>query len=283
LARRRVLYASAALLLRAGTAVAQQAEPAAKPPAADDDDAKGAELTSVPAPEAREAPPIPPPAPPRAGEQRPAPFFYGPERSGRVRNVDVGLLAGISHRPSDQSTASYSAGFAYGVHARIEAARWLGVRAYVLKSDHSVTIPQGALGLPGTDVQQPDLDVTLLALRAEPTWVVTPRIRLWAGIGIGWSFVSADPLTTSGPFTVRTAERHGVGLEPSAGLGGSFDAVPGWLSVSLVTSAGLLTEQSGDMFERVQGIDANGSIVYAAGLPKFESAYSVLLAVGALL
>jgi hypothetical protein len=267
---------------------AAPAKPAAAPakPSTDeanDDDAKSGAAANLPA-EPHEPPAeAAPPPPPRGDEQQPAPYLRRAAPLTRVRHVDVGLDAGITHRPAEGDGVSYSAAFAFGGYARIEVEPWLGVRAYVLKSDHPVSVSRGALGLGDNDVSQPNVDVTLLAIRAEPTWVVTPRIRLWAGIGIGWSFFAAEEPTVRGTPGVRTADRHGVGLEPSFGLGGSFDAIPHWLSVSLINSASFVTNQSGDMFEPVQGLNSNGSIVYAGGLPEFGAAYSALLAVGALL
>jgi hypothetical protein len=273
----RIARAAAALLASALGTQPSLAQADAKPKATN------SEPAGMPAPMAEQEPPLPAPSPPRADEQRPRPVFVMKEAPGRARHVDVGPDAGIAIRPAQNDRARYGTAPAFGAHARIEAARFLGIRAYVLRSFHPVAVPYGGLGLTGSDVEQPDIALTLLGLRAEATWVIVPRARLWAGPGIGWGFMKAEGATASGATTLTAGTRNGVVLEPSLGLGGSFDVVKEWFVLAASLSAGLTTTQSGSMFDKKQAIDSSGELTYIGELPKFAASYAALVSAGIIL
>lgn len=227
---------------------------------------------------------LPPPGPPHATDQKPAPYLKKPPPERPVRKVDVGPDFGVWQRSSNGSDAHYGAGFAWGAHARINIASWFALRTSFVHEDVPVTVRTGALGLPGADIHQPDLTVALLGLRLEPTWVIKPRLRAWFGAGLAWGRITAPPLTTSGAFgPLHTTERSGVLLEYSAALGFTVDVIRDWLAASLTGSAGVLTNQSGSIFDGQQDRDQQGHFVQAGGLPKFGASYSGLLSVSLLL
>lgn len=223
---------------------------------------------------------------PRADEQNPKPYFAPAEREPRLERLDLGPDVGVVYRPAEGNTISYSAGFRYGAHARVEILKWLGMRAIVAKSNHAVSVPTGAL-LPGTDAEQPSLDVLEFGLRVEPTWPVHERARLWLGLGGVWERVSTERPTLSGR-RVQGSDRSGVAVEYSAALGGTLDVLPNWLAIGVAISASWVASQSGSLFEPLQAVDENVSrpqdpLVYLAGLPEFEAAYSAVLSLGLLL
>lgn len=227
---------------------------------------------------------LPPPAAPHATDQKPSPYLKKPPPAQPVRKVEVGPDFGVWQRPADGSGASYGPGFSWGVHARIEIASWIALRASFVHNDQPVTVRSGALGLPGADIHQPDLQVTLLGARLEPTWVVSPRFRTWVGLGIAWGRIVAPAITTSGAFgTLNTTERDGVLLEYTGALGLTVDVIPNWLAASVAGSAGFLTNQSGSVFDGQQDRDQTGQYVFAGGLPRFSGSYSAMFSLGVLL
>lgn len=227
----------------------------------------------------------PPPPPPRADEQEPRPYLELPPPEKPSRQVELGPHLGVQYLPADGSAVSYNAGPAWGAHARIELAPWMGLRLSFTRSTHAVTVPDGGLGLPaGTGIHQPDLSVLLLRARLEPTWVVSPRLRLWAAVGAGWGRISAPSVTTTGTEAgLHSAGRKGVMLEFSGALGASFDVIPDWLAASLMVAGGAVTNQSGEVFSRPQVFTADGHRLYMDGLPHFGGSLSALLGVGVLL
>ena len=265
-------------------------EPEAKPP---EESSSAAETKPKPAPEAKkddagslpegddETPPEPPLPPPRSDEQEPRPVFHANEPDKPRRLVLVGPDLGLTLRNADGSGASYSPGLSWGAHVRAELLPFLGFRAWFTQTQHSVDVSGADLGLPGHDVDQDPLTIAIIGARLEPTWTVTPRLRLWLGLGVGWNRVNA-PIATITPEVV-VAKRKGVFLEWSAALGGSYEVVKDWLAVSLMLSGGFTSNQSGNVFDSVQGIDQTGSKVTVGGYPEIESTASALLGVDVIL
>jgi hypothetical protein len=143
-------------------------------------------------------------------------------------------------------------------------------------------VPTGALGpTPDTKLDQEALKVTVIGARLEPTWVVTPQLRLWVGAGVAWGRVVADEPDTQPP--VASSERSGVLVEFTGSLGASYDVIPRWLCVSLLLSGGVPTNQSGDVFDSQQVINQAGQIDYLGPLPKFENTFSALVGLGLIL
>lgn len=228
--------------------------------------------------EAQQQPPAP--APPRPGDQEPGPYLPPAEDEGFERKLEVGPDVGVTLRPARGDSIDYSPGWSWGAHVRVELTTFLGFRAYFNNTSHGVEIPTGALGL-GAAVEQEDISVTVIGARLEPTWVVTPRLRLWLGAGVAWGRVFAEEPSTNPP--VSSFDRTGVLLEWTGSLGASFDAIPSWLAVTLLLNGGVASNQSGDVFDRTQVIDQAGQVAHLAGLPEFESTFSALLGVGLIL
>jgi hypothetical protein len=241
-------------------------------------------------PPVSEAPkPLPPLPPPRADEQSPGPYLRSPDPARRLRGIDVGPDFGVVGRPSNRDSVSYGAAFAIGGHALIELTRWLGFRALFLRSDHPVTIDRGKFGFPNTDVHQPDLELVLVAGRFEPTWVVSPRLRLWVGAGAGLAYFAAPVSTTTGRFQVQSARRTGVAVDIGGALGGTFEVIPDWFTVALSGSAAFTTGHTGDAFQSPQSFDSTGRLYYRgsdfylAALPEFAGSFGATGSLGLLL
>jgi hypothetical protein len=266
------------------------------PEAAGEAEATETEPDAETAPKATESPkvePEPEPAPrpkaavlppPRPDEQELGPYV-APERPvERERKLDVGPDFGITARAAEGDGITYSPGFTWGAHLRVELVSFLGFRAYFNNSYHSVDIPTDALvvdGLSPAQAEQEDLKVTMLGARLEPTWVVTPELRLWLGVGVAWGRVFAEELDTNPP--VASHDRSGVLLEWTGSVGGSFDVIPRWLAVTLLLNAGFVSNQSGDVFDRTQAISQTGQVTYLGGLPEFASTFSALIGLGIIL
>ena len=277
-----------ATLSSAGPARAQAEE---KPAAADQaeqkkpEPAKEAPLRAPdPPPVASAGPaPLPPLPPPQADQQQPRPYLRAPDPERPMRAIDIGPDFGVALRPSNRDSVTYGAAFAIGAHALIEITRWLGFRALFSRSDHPVTIARGEFNIPNSDVHQPDLELVLIAGRFEPTWVVTPRLRLWAGAGAGLAYFVAPVATTTGAVQAQTARRGGVGVDIGGALGGSYEVIPNWFTVALSGSAAFTTGHTGDAFHQVQAFDATGRRYYAASLPEFAGSFAATASLGLLL
>jgi hypothetical protein len=219
--------------------------------------------------------PLPPPGAPRAEEQ-PGLFLEQPRPHRHVRHVEVGPDFGLWSRPAKNDSASYSAGFGWGAHARIEILPVLGFSAYANAAKHAVTMADSA-------IDQPAIDVLQIGARLEPTWRVIPTLRLWLGLGVAWGRAAAPAPTMDGVQDSSLTDRSGVFLEYSAALGGTYDVIPNWLALSLSVSGGVMANQSGDLFNGTQAIKDDGFMSRLPGLPEMESSFSALLGVGMIL
>ncbi len=228
-----------------------------------------------------ETPPEPPLPPPRPDEQEPRPAFAGDVSHHPQRLVLVGPDFGVTARSSGRDDVTYAPGFTWGGHVRAELLPFLGFRAWFTQTKHAVDVKNGALGLSGHQIDQPDMTIGVIGATLEPTWVVTPRLRLWLGLGLGWSRLTA-PIPTITP-NVVVARRKGVFLEWTACLAGSFEVIPDWLAVSLSVAGGTTSNQTGDVFDSAQGIDQTGVKVTMDGYPQIESTASALLGLDVIL
>jgi hypothetical protein len=240
---------------------------------------------AVPAFAEERAEPKPLPSP-ESDEQLPRPYRAPPERDARAEMFDLGFDLGVASRPADSDSIHYSVGPTYGVHGRAEVLPWLGVRVLVSNSVHAVSVDGEAL-LAGTSADQPSLQVLELGARVEPTLRLSARARAWLGVGLAWNRIWADRARFEGR-DVQGVDRTGVAVEYSAALGGTFDVIPRWLTLGLALSAARIGDQSGRMFDDIQGVDEdvsrpNDPLVRIAGLPDFRGAYDAVLSVGLLL
>lgn len=242
-------------------------------------------LCAVPA-FAQEQPPKRPLLAPETDDQLPRPYRAPHERDARLEMFELGLDLGVVARPADSDSIHYSVGPTYGVHGRVEVLPWLGVRALVSNSVHGVSVDGEAL-LAGASADQPSLQVLEIGARVEPTLQLTPQARVWLGLGMAWNRIWADRARFEGR-DVQGVDRTGVAVEYSAALGGTFDVIPRWLTLGLAVSASRIGDQSGSMFDSIQGVDEDVSrpddpLVRIAGLPDFRGAYDAVLSVGLLL
>jgi len=272
-----VLGASALAATAQAQPEAARAAPSAKPEAP----ARADEPPDVPSTQQQA---LPPPGPPRADSQSPRPYVLFRERP-RERNLELGPDFAVWHRTTESgSSASYTTGVAFGAHARIELRQWLGLRLFFLWGKHGVEVDSRGLELSSGEVEHPDISVTELGARIEPTWVVLPRLRLWAGAGASWARAQAPRptiTTTAGP--ASTTERAGIFIELGGALGATYDVIPEWLAVWVSGTAGFVVDESGDLFHEQQAIAADGSILHIGGLPGMSAALSTTLGVALVL
>jgi hypothetical protein len=143
-----------------------------------------------------------------------------------------------------------------------------------------VDVSSGELGWPSVD--QPALEVLQIGARLEPTYVLLPTLRLWAGLGVAWGRATANEPDTHGALQ-DPDERAGVFVEWSGALGATWDVIPTWLALTAEVSGGALSNQSGSMFENRQEIDSGGKLSEIGALPEFKSSVSALIGVGMIL
>ncbi len=229
-------------------------------------------------------------------------------RLERVRRVTLGVDLGMQALPARSGGADYAAGLAWAGSARVELAPWMGLRLIARQSSHAVTLTRPALvgadgrSAPGdTELRQDALEAWALAARLEPTWVMTPRLRLWVGLGAAWLRVEAPaaegtlgggcaPREVAGTTTsceIVTSARSGLGTELGATLGTSVDLVPHWLTLNLSTGLAAVVDQSGSLFGSRHGSPqqafADGSLYLVGDYPRFASSASLLVGLGLIL
>lgn len=295
-----LLASALALTLSAGASPAfAQAAPApvdpAGPAVATDDEAEAdtgdeappkkkatpsAASSDVPPEPDRDVRRLPPPGEPRADEQEPRPYLKLVRPLSRERHIEIGPDVGIWSRPAEGDSIEYEPALAYGVHLRVPLASFLAITGYFSQASHSVTIPRGSLGL-DFEIEQEPLQVTHLGSRLEPTLEPIPNLRLWLGLGIAWGHIRAEEPDSDGEMAY--ADRSGVYLEYSGSLGATWDVIPSWLAVSLSGSAGVLTAQTGDLFDDHQVIQKDGTTTTMGAMPELAGSYSALLGLGIVL
>lgn len=230
-------------------------------------------------------PRAPPPPAPDPNAQLPRPFLPDRERPKPEERVEVGADVGVWHQPAESSSVEYGPGVGYGIHARLELIEWLALRPFFQLIARPVTLEPGALGPSDVSFEQDSLRTLLLGGKVEPTLVLGSRVRAWLGLGVAWGrTVAPEPVATGGAalfsLPIRSAERTGVFLEYSAGLGARFEAIPSRLGISLSASFGLVGGESGGLYTKVQAFDEDGHRLHLSGLPKLERSASALLGVG---
>lgn len=222
---------------------------------------------------------------PRSQQPTPVSLEEAPHRPERL--VEVGPYLGITLRPADDSRVAFDPALTWGIYARPEITSWLGVRLYYRYESIPVSVRRGGLELPDwplgdTDIEQPNLRLRSFGARVEPTWVVTPRLRLMGIVGIAWLRFVAPAPTSRGDLNIQTASRSAVGLNPTFGLGASFDVIPDWLVFGASVTYGLATNRTGSAYESVQAF-ADGRRLFLAPLPRFRNVSDVLLSLGLVL
>ncbi len=219
----------------------------------------------------------PPPPEPKAGDQYPAPVeLTAPPKKRRW--ISVGLDVASLMRPSGRDDVRYLPGLFWGGHVRAELLDYLGLRAYFTRGQHSVGLDDGALG--PTTASQPNVTVSSIGGRLEPTLRVERRARLFLGLGVAWSRLVAPELETQPQW--RSFERSGVFLEWTAALGALIDVIEDHAGIVVSLHAGATSNASGSAFDNVQAIDHNGLRARIGGLPISETTFGANLGVEAI-
>jgi hypothetical protein len=209
------------------------------------------------------------------------------------RQLEVGPDFGVAVRPADDAgQIRYAAGPVWGVHARIEYAPWLGIRPWVRHATHAVSVSRGGLAAPGdvgleeATFTQRAVSLWILGIQAEPTWVVSPRLRLWSGFGIYWGRLEAeaargrvDPCASGHGCSIVSARRTGVLLDLTSSLGAIFELVPRWVAVTATLEYGFDISHSGAVFEPVQAF-VDGQMHHLRGLPAMRTSMTGLVGIG---
>lgn len=223
------------------------------------------------------APPSPMPEIPRSPPLSPA-------AAPHARVLVVGADLGVVTRNGESDGASYGAGVTYGAWARVETWPWLAFRLGASHASHEVDVARGGLGVPSdTEVHQPAVSVMALSLRVEPTWVVTQRVRAFAGFGLGWARLVAPEPSTTGALTLTSLDRDGTMLEWTLGLGAAYELVPRWLDVGLWAGGATTSNAAGAAFESRQAFDQAGRRQRIGALPTVDGAFTCLFQAGLVL
>lgn len=223
-------------------------------------------------------------------------------RLPKLRRVELGFELGQQAIPARNGAADYAAGLALVGSARAELRPWLGLRFLARHSRHAVALVPGGLAaadatpdLRGAALEQPALEAWLLGVRLEPTWVMTPRLRLWLGLGAGWLRAEAPPIegelaactprqlgTLLVSCQLHAAERTALASELGLTLGTTVDLIPRWLTLNLSTGLSAIIEPSGSLFGSQQVL-ASGSRHWLSGLPPFGASSTILVGLGLVL
>jgi hypothetical protein len=209
------------------------------------------------------------------------------------RRLEIGPDFGVALRPADDGgPIRYAAGPVWGVHARVEYAPWLGIRPWVRHATHAVSISRGGLAAPGdiglgdASFTQRALTLWILGIQAEPTWVVSPRFRLWSGFGIYWARLEAehpggrvDRCASGQSCGILSAQRTGVLLDLTSSLGAIFELVPRWVAVTATLEYGFEISHSGEVFLPVQAF-VDGQMHHLGGLPAMRTSLTGLVGIG---
>jgi hypothetical protein len=208
---------------------------------------------------------------PSAGEQFPAPVGkVGTERILAPRRwLSVGLDLAALARPSGADDVRYLPGLFWGGHVRAELNRYLGLRVYFTRGEHSVSLDPGALT--PVAASQGNVTVSSIGARIEPTLQVEERARLFLGAGVAWSRLVAPELETQPRW--RSFERSGVFLEWTAAAGAIFDVIEDRAGIVLSLQAGTTSNATGSAFDSAPAIDHNGLRARIGGLPISDTTY----------
>ena len=212
----------------------------------------------------------PEPAPPKPGDQEPGPVAEARPPMGPARAIWLGAHAGAWSLSSESTTTSYGSAVAWGGFVRVSLMPWLGFRAYFLQATHPVS---------STPPAPDSLDLTLVGASLEPTWQAAVNLRLWMGLGAAWAHVVADPIATE---QLRIGQRLGSIIELSTSVGAGYEVIPNWLELSLQLSGGVITNESGTMFETAQATHRD-RIDHVPPLAEYSVSFRGLVGLGLIL
>lgn len=225
----------------------------------------------------------PPPRPPLPPAPAPLPVPW-------ERHLDLGLDGAIvvtlanADGAGQPTPVRFRPAVGLGARLSIDVLRWLRFSAYLVDARPPLTLPEGALGGPGT-VASDWAHVFRFGARFAPMLALTDRLRLWASAGIGWGRIEYPRMSVTEPgraaFMIR--ERADSVLDLPVGIGASFEVIPRWLRLELDLSYGIGLSQQGTGLDAAQAIDAEGRKRVIAGLPKIDGTVVQTLGVSLLL
>ena len=224
----------------------------------------------------------PAPKPPRPEDQEPRPYVAPPEPTGKERHLTLSVVAGTWLHTLNGKGASTSAGPVWGVSGRVDPYRWLGIRVSILRGNQPESPDYGGLGVPNTQISQPDFQIIYWSIRIEPTWHVSRNLSLWAGPGLGWARAIV-PEPKVGNSNWITADRACVYVEGQWALGAEYELLRDWLMLSVDLSAGALGYQHGSAHDPIQAFTPEGHMTHVGGYPNFARKYQALFGLGVIL
>lgn len=236
------------------------------------------------APSATEPEPLPPLDP---NAQRPAPVLRPDVPDPPSRMLEVGPYFGYTLRPSRSDSVTYGPAATWGFYARPQVTSWLSMRLYYRQEVIPVTVHRGGYEmsdwpLGDTDFDQPSLRLRSFGARAEPTWIVNPRLRISGVIGLAWLRYVVPAPTSRGDLLIQTAPRAAVELNTSFGASVTVDLIQDWLAVGASVTHGVVTNRSGNAYDPVQAF-ADGGRLFLGPMPAFRSVTDFLLSLGVVL
>ncbi len=162
-----------------------------------------------------------------------------------------------------------------GLLGRATLAPWLAVSFRYTRSFHTLDLGSGALGTSAARLEAAsELQVTTLQGALQPTWAVTPRLRLYASAGLGWGSVIAPAIRLKGETSSTIRQRRGVFFEAPLGVGLTWWALPRWLTVTYEASYAPTFGSSGDAYTPDAYVDLTGQNATVRAMPSFRgSAY----------
>lgn len=191
--------------------------------------------------------------------------------------LEIGPSVGYVARTADSGGPTYAPGVSEGLVMRASLVSWLRVSGRYLLAYHGVTIPPGSLGLAGAKYDHDNARVETLGGYLHPTLSPLPRTHFWGTVGIGWSVMEMPAVQVDPPKGPHLRPRRGVFQEVPLGVGGAFDVVPRWLTVSLDLLYAPPFSISGDLWDTDVYYDGAGRDV--GGFPKPKMSTYALFAV----
>lgn len=186
---------------------------------------------------------------------------------------DVAYVQRLSASPT-QGVSSRAA-LAPGLLGRAHLLPWLAVGFRYTRSFHTLELSPGALGTTASKLEAAStLQVTTLQGSLQPTWALTPTLRLYGSVGLGWGSVIAPAIRLTGATPSAIRQRRGVFVEAPVGLGLTWWVFPRWISLTYESNFAPAFRSSGDAYTPDAYVDPTGQNATAAPMPSFRgSAY----------
>ena len=202
-----------------------------------------------------------------------------------TRWSEVGPFVGVAVRSSSSRDFKYKAGFVYGGFFRPQITDYLAVRLSYREERIFVVAMPGAFDYGdethALDLEQPNLKVTSLGVRIEPSLPLTRHIH-FVGV-LSWSWARfVVPMPKAEGFSQR-ADRSAVELDWGIGGGFGIDLLHNWLNLSLIGAYHFVTNQTGSAFDDSTQAIVDGQMTRFAPLPGPKNLVDVLFSIGLIL